>query len=99
MNFTEFLESAVHPLYEKEGEIPKCPPGYRFDKELVMCVPKTKKDAVGNNQKEVLESLLNSKSGISFCEEYKEYNLKSHIHGKPKINLQDHIDRKVIRFM
>ena len=54
---------------------------------------------LGNNQKEVLESLLNSKSGISFCEEYKEYNLKSHIHGKPKINLQDHIDRKVIRFM
>ena len=54
---------------------------------------------LGNNQKEVMESLLNSKSGISFCEEYKEYNLKSHIHGKPKINLQDYIDRKVIRFM
>ena len=54
---------------------------------------------LGNNQKEVMESLLNSKSGISFCEEYKEYNLKSHIHGKPKINLQDYIDRQVIRFM
>ena len=54
---------------------------------------------LGNNQKEVYQSLLNSKSGISFCEEYKEHNLRSHIHGKPNIKLQDHIDRKTIRFM
>jgi len=54
---------------------------------------------LGNNQKEVYQSLLNTKSGISFCEEYKEHNLKSHIHGKPNIKLEDHIDRKIIRFM
>jgi len=54
---------------------------------------------LGNNQEEVHQSLLNSKSGISFCEEYKEHNLKSHIHGKPNIKLQDHVDRKTIRFM
>jgi len=54
---------------------------------------------LGNNQEEVYKSLLNSKSGISFCEEYKEYNLKSHIHGKPNIKIQDHVDRKIIRFM
>jgi len=54
---------------------------------------------LGNNQEEVYQSLLNSKSGISFCEEYKEHNLKSHIHGKPNIKLEDHIDRKTIRFM
>ena len=54
---------------------------------------------LGNNQEEVHQSLLNSKSGISFCEEYKEHNLKSHIHGKPNIKLEDHVDRKVIRFM
>ncbi len=54
---------------------------------------------LGNNQDEVYQSLVNSKSGISFCEEYKEHNLKSHIHGKPNIKLQDHIDRKTIRFM
>ena len=54
---------------------------------------------LGNNQEEVYQSLLNTKSGISFCEEYKEYNLKSHIHGKPNIKLEDHIDRKIIRFM
>ncbi len=54
---------------------------------------------LGNNQEEVYKSLLNSKSGISFCEEYKEHNLKSQIHGKPNIKLQDHVDRKTFRFM
>ena len=54
---------------------------------------------LGNNQEEVYQSLLNSKSGITFCEEYKEYNLKSNIHGKPNIKLEDHIDRKILRFM
>ena len=54
---------------------------------------------LGNNQKEVCESLVNSKSGITFCEEYKEYNLKSNIHGKPNIKLEDYVDRKIIRFM
>jgi len=54
---------------------------------------------LGNNQKEVCDSLMNTKSGISFAEEYKEHNLKSNIHGKPNIKLEDYVDRKVIRFM
>ena len=54
---------------------------------------------LGNNQEEVHRSLFNSKSGISFAEEYKAHNLKSHVHGKPKIKLEDHVDRKTIRFM
>ena len=54
---------------------------------------------LGNNQAEVLESLVNAKSGITFSEEYKEYNLKSHVHGKPNIKLEDYVDRKTIRFM
>ena len=54
---------------------------------------------LGNNQDDVYQSLLKSKSGISFSDEYKEYNLRSNIHGKPKINLEDHVDRKFIRFM
>jgi 3-oxoacyl-[acyl-carrier-protein] synthase-1 len=54
---------------------------------------------LGNNQEEVYQSLLNTKSGISYCEEYKEHNLRSHIHGKPNIKLEDHVERKVIRFM
>ncbi len=54
---------------------------------------------LGNNQKEVCESLMNTKSGISFAEEYKEHNLKSNVHGKPNIKLEDHVDRKALRFM
>ena len=54
---------------------------------------------LGNNQNEVCDSLLNTKSGISFAEEYKEYNLKSNVHGKPNIKLEDHVDRKALRFM
>ena len=54
---------------------------------------------LGNNQNEVYQSLLNSKSGISFAEEYKEHNLRSNVHGKPNINLNDHVDRKALRFM
>jgi len=54
---------------------------------------------LGNNQKEVYESLIKNKSGISFAEEYKEHNLKSHVHGKPNIKLADYVDRKALRFM
>ena len=54
---------------------------------------------LGNSQNEVYDSLLNSKSGISFAEEYKEHNLRSHVHGKPNIKLEDYVDRKTIRFM
>ena len=54
---------------------------------------------LGNNQEEVYQSLFNSKSGITFSEEYKEYNLKSNIHGKPNIKLEDYIDRKIIIHM
>ena len=54
---------------------------------------------LGNNQEEVYQSLLNTKSGITFSEEYKELNLRSHVHGRPNIKLEDYIDRKIIRFM
>jgi len=54
---------------------------------------------LGNNQSEVYDSLLNTRSGITFSEEYKNYNFKSQICGIPKIKVEDHIDRKFIRFM
>jgi len=54
---------------------------------------------LGNNQTEVYDSLLNTKSGIGFSEEYKKYNFKSQICGVPKIKVEDYIDRKIIRFM
>ena len=51
MDFTQFCDSVVFPLYEKEGELPKCPPGYRYDPRMKMCVPKSAKDAIGKGQK------------------------------------------------
>jgi 3-oxoacyl-[acyl-carrier-protein] synthase-1 len=54
---------------------------------------------LGNNQNEVYDSLLNTKSGIRFSDEYKKYNFKSQICGVPKIKVEEHIDRKIIRFM
>jgi len=55
---------------------------------------------IGNNQSEVLDSLLNTKSGIVFSEDHKKYNFRSQIVGSIKnLNISDHIDRKKIRFM
>ena len=55
---------------------------------------------LGNNKKEVLDSLIHTKSGIVFSEEYKNYNFKSHVCGTIKnLNLDDYIDRKDKRFM
>jgi len=55
---------------------------------------------IGNNKKEVLDSLLNTKSGIIFSEEYKKYNFRSQVVGNIKnLNLSEHINRKQLRFM
>ncbi|MBT6094216.1 MAG: beta-ketoacyl-ACP synthase I [Rhodospirillaceae bacterium] len=54
---------------------------------------------IGNNVAEVTDSLREGRSGISFCEEYAERGFRSHVHGKPNIDMSDLIDRKLRRFM
>ena len=55
---------------------------------------------IGNNKAEVLESLLNTKSGIVFSEDHKKYNFRSQIVGNVKnLSLSEHINRKQLRFM
>ena len=55
---------------------------------------------IGNNKVEVLDSLLNTKSGIVFSEDQKKYNFRSQVAGTIKnLNLDEHIDRKQKRFM
>lgn len=49
MNFSEWLDSLVDPLYEADG-IPQCPPGYKFNKKTMRCEPKTEKDDVSGNK-------------------------------------------------
>jgi 3-oxoacyl-[acyl-carrier-protein] synthase-1 len=55
--------------------------------------------SIGNNQHEVTESLKAGQPGITFAEEYAERGFKSQIHGSIKIDLEQHVDRKLRRFM
>ena len=55
--------------------------------------------SIGNNVETVKNSLMNQKSGIVSSDRYKEMGFRSQIHGEVKINLEDHIDKKQLRFM
>ena len=54
---------------------------------------------LGNNKEEVLASLREQRSGISHIPEYEELGMRSHVAGRPNIDLDEHIDRKLKRFM
>jgi len=55
--------------------------------------------SLGNDKQEVVESLREGRSGISFCQEYRDLNFRSHIHGAPSIAIDEVVDRKQRRFM
>ena len=55
--------------------------------------------SLGNNKQEVLDSLRAGRSGISFQPEYAERGLRSQVAGSVKLNVQELIDRKLMRFM
>ena len=54
---------------------------------------------LGNKKSEVLNSLLEGRSGISFNEKYKELGFRSQVAGSIHIDMDELIDRKVRRFM
>ena len=54
---------------------------------------------IGNNQVEILDSLKNGRSGIVANESFAEMGLRSQVSGTCNIELKEHIDRKVWRFM
>ena len=54
---------------------------------------------IGNNVAEVEASLRAGKSGIVFAPEYAEHGFRSQVHGMPQIVLEDHIDKRNLRFM
>lgn len=54
---------------------------------------------IGNNKDDVLVSLKEGRSGISFSEEYADLGFRSQVHGRPQIDVAEHIDRKLFRFM
>ena len=50
---------------------------------------------IGNTLKDVIDSLYNAKSGITFSKEHEELGFRSHVYGKPEINLEEKIDSRV----
>lgn len=55
--------------------------------------------SIGNDKDEVLTSLKEGKSGITFSEEYAEMGFRSHVYGKPTLDINEHVDRRWRRFM
>ncbi len=54
---------------------------------------------LGNSQAAVIDSLRAGRSGISFSEQFAEMGLRSQVSGSVDIDIAEHIDRKVRRFM
>ncbi len=54
---------------------------------------------IGNNAAEVEASLRAGRSGIVFAPDYAEHGFRSQVHGMPQITLEDHIDKRNLRFM
>jgi 3-oxoacyl-[acyl-carrier-protein] synthase-1 len=54
---------------------------------------------IGNTREEIVDSLRNGRSGIVANETFREMGLRSQVSGSCHIDLKEHIDRKVLRFM
>ena len=57
------------------------------------------KSCIGHSYSDVLNSLQNGSSGITFNDTYSEMGFRSCISGSIDIDLSEYIDRKLLRFM
>lgn len=55
--------------------------------------------SIGNNQQEVLASLQEGRSGITYSDEFNEVGMRSQVWGNIKLNAISLIERKLARFM
>ena len=55
--------------------------------------------SIGNDINQVTESLKTGRSGIVAAPDYTEKGFRSQIHGLPKIDVTEHIDKRQMRFM
>jgi 3-oxoacyl-[acyl-carrier-protein] synthase I len=55
--------------------------------------------SIGNNLTEVLESLRNATPGIVFAEDYARLGFRCQVHGAPKLDPFEVLDRRTTRFM
>ena len=54
---------------------------------------------LGNSSDEITDALKNGRSGIVYNENFEEMGLRSLVSGSVNIDIKEHIDRKVLRFM
>ena len=54
--------------------------------------------SIGNNTQEVLSSLHEAKSGISFAQDFAEHGFRSRVHGAPTLDAASVLDRRAMRF-
>ncbi|WP_026479203.1 beta-ketoacyl-ACP synthase I [Ahrensia sp. 13_GOM-1096m] len=55
--------------------------------------------SIGDNTEEVLDSLLNAKSGITTSPDMVEHGFRSHVYGAPKVDPFEVLDRRQTRFL
>jgi 3-oxoacyl-[acyl-carrier-protein] synthase I len=55
--------------------------------------------SIGNSATEVEASLRAGTSGIVFAPDYAEHGFRCRVHGQPNIVLEDHIEKRDLRFM
>ncbi len=55
--------------------------------------------SIGNNAAEVTESLKAGKSGIEFVPQYRDLGFRSQVAGTLKLNVEELVDRRLMRFM
>ena len=55
--------------------------------------------SIGNDADAVAAALKAGCSGISFAPEYAEHGFRCHVHGRPEIDVAEHIDKRQLRFM
>ena len=55
--------------------------------------------SIGNDAAAVKKSLKEGRSGISFAPEYAEHGFRCQVHGRPDIDVTEHVDKRQLRFM
>jgi len=55
--------------------------------------------SIGNDRNEVLAALKAGKSGITANEDMKEYGFRSQVAGAVKLDIKEHVDKRLLRFM
>ena len=55
--------------------------------------------SIGNNTQEVLASLREAKSGIVRADKYAELGFRCQVHGAPRLDAEEVVDRRAMRFL